>query len=1171
MRNALLFSLALGLTVATVEAKVSKVANPSNLAAATAYSSDRLVQNTVTGTVSDANGPMPGVSVSVVGMAGSTRTDADGKFKITAALGATLRFSSVGYVSQDAKVVGNTLNVVLKEEDNALEEVVVVGYGQQKKAHLTGAVSSIGGDEIFASRPIPDVARGLQGAIPGLSVVVNGGEVGSDPIMKIRGQVGSVNGNSNPLILVDNVEIPSIQFVNPDDVESVTVLKDAASTSIYGSKAAFGVILITTKKGSKTEKTEVTYSNNFILQSPVVKPDMAGIEALEYTVDAHENMKAAGPAGGFWRVNRNSLERIRKWQELYSGKVGATDEVLYNRDWYVEGGQKFGVRLYDPVDLMIKDRTFSHKHNLSLNGRTGNTTYHLGLGYLGQEGMMKPAKHDDYRRLTPTLNISSQVNDYLTVRGGVMYAEGTKRYPNSLYVAGKDPFEADPWLYMYRWSRLFPVGVQQAGHDIFDPVYSARTAPTATDNKKYTSLNLGTTIDVTKNWNIVADYTYAVQNSSLFRATPYVRTRSMWDTATDPLVDENGNFLMVDEEGRVVDSGGEPGRQFVMRDHVAKEDTYVSEIGNSNKRHTLNAFTTYNLNIDQSHTFKFMLGTNIVSYENKYALRQKGEFILNDGSNPQFNYATGTEVVKGDFEWDSQVGFFGRVNYAFKDKYLFEVNLRRDGSSKFPKHLKWRSFPSLSAGWVLTNENFMQAVNPVLSFAKIRGSWGVIGDQSVANNLYIPEMDIKQNEWLTGGSSTVKAYQLGTPPPVSANIRWQDIEQFNIGADLRFFGNKLGVTADWYERNTNDMLVGGQVLPTTYGRDLVNYANTAPVGNYGTLRTRGWELSIDYTHRFESGLRINAMANMADATSVTVKGADWNTPWEDRLLSGTFSTGRRYGDVYGFITDRLYQAEDFMYDSNGDFLTTQIIRDGTSKTMYMLAGENPVYQPYFQDGGPVMMISPGDVKFVDVNGDGYIDNGKGTNGDPGDRVVIGNTTPRYQYGLRLGADFKGFDFSIFVQGVGKRDIWGAGQLAIPGFSAKEGSMPVAIASDYWRADRTDAFYPRAWDLGGSNEGYVMRAQSRYMLDMSYIRIKNITLGYALPTNLMKKIHLSNARIYLSMENMLTFDKLRGLPIDPESISGVSMLRENSTQYNLGRTGTSNPTFRSASMGVQISF
>ena len=383
MRNTLLFSIALGLAV-SAEASTAKVASATNLHAATAYSNSRLVQNTVEGTVSDLNGPIGGVTVSVVGTPGSAITDANGKFRINAPLGSTLRFSSIGYASKDVRVSSNTINVTLDEEDNSLEEVVVVGYGTQRKEHLTGAVSSVNVEEVMGSRPIPDAGRGLQGAVPGLSVVIPSGEVGSDPVMKIRGQIASIQGSSNPLILVDNVEVPSINMINPSDIESISVLKDAASSSIYGSKAAFGVILITTKKGSKSDSHNVTYSNNLSLQSPFKPIEIAGIDGLEYTLEAHENQQQAGPAGGFWRVNRESLERVREWQQKYGGIIGDHDPVVYGRDWYFDGTDKFGLRIYDPASVMIKDNAFSHLHNLGLNGKSGNTTYNLSAGYLGQ-------------------------------------------------------------------------------------------------------------------------------------------------------------------------------------------------------------------------------------------------------------------------------------------------------------------------------------------------------------------------------------------------------------------------------------------------------------------------------------------------------------------------------------------------------------------------------------------------------------------------------------------------------------------------------------------------------------------------------------------------------------------------------------------------------------------
>lgn len=1153
MRKSLLFSVALGV-VLSADFKTVKADGYFNSSAATSYLSSKTLQSTVQGTVNGADGPLAGITVSVVGTSISTMTDANGKYTISAPISSVLRFSSIGYKSKDVTVSSNTVNIRLDVDDSSLESVVVVGYGQQKKAHLTGAVTSVDVNKTFGNRPIPDVGRGLQGAVPGLSVVIPSGEVGSDPIMKIRGQVGSIRGSSTPLILVDNVEIPSINMINPNDIESISVLKDAASSSIYGSKAAFGVILITTKKGANTESANVTYSNNFIWQSPFNDIDVAGVDGLEYSLDAHENMKQAGPAGGFWRIDRTSLEKIKEWQQKYAGVVGDNDPVLYGRDWTWDGTQKFGYRIYDPVKAMIKDNAFSHIHNLGLNGRSGNTSYNLSIGYLGQNGMMKPAQHDDFKRYTPSLTLNTKVNDYVTLRGGVRYADATKRSPNSLSVDG---FTSDPWLYLYRWSRLFPIGVKENGQDIIDPEFSARSSHDKINAKRFLNLNFGTTVNITKNWDVQGDYAFQTENNAETSSLPYIQGKTHW-YGVNNLNDADGNRIYVDENGQQVTTGGMPAFEFPMTDHTLKTNTNYYQFGLKSKRHTFNAVTNYNLDLGD-HQMKFLLGTNIVAYNWTSHYANRTNLINND--NPQFNFATGIQESGGGANWDSQAGFFGRINYVYKDKYLFETSLRRDGTSKFPPHLRWRWYPSVSGGWVISNESFMEALNPVLSFAKLRASWGSIGDQSVPNSIYVPTMTIGQNSWVSTAGQ--QFYQMGTPASVSRNITWQDIEHLNIGADFRLFNNKLGLTAEWYQRSTKNMIVGGKTLPATYG-------TSAPEGNFGNLRTRGWEVAVDFNHQFDNGLKLSANANIADAITIITKGADWNTPWENRSLSTVYSTGRRYGDVYGFVTDRLFQAEDFVYDDNGAFVQTNIIYNGTSKRTNMLAGDNPVYQTYFEDGNQTLLISPGDVKFKDVNGDGYIDAGKSTNGDPGDRVVIGNITPRYEFGFRLGAEYKGFDLSVFLQGVGQRKIWGSGQLAIPGFFAKEGAMPQAIAGDYWKADRTDAFYPRAWNLGGANEGYVMRAQSKYMLDMSYLKIKNITFGYNVAPSVLSRIKLSSARIYVSLENYFTFDKLRGLPIDPEAISGESMLKTGGG-YNLGRTGTSNPSFKSASVGLQIGF
>lgn len=1110
---------------------------------------------TITGIVTDANGEtIIGANIVEVGTSNGTITDIDGRFSLRVADNASIRITYIGYLPQTINTAGRTsLNIKLEEDSKALDEVVVVGYGIQKKENLTGAVSTVNVEETMGSRPIPDLGRGLQGTVPGLSIVVPSGEVGSDPIMKIRGQVASIEGSSAPLILVDNVEIPSIQYINPNDIETITVLKDAAASSIYGAKAAFGVILITMKKGAKTETTNITYTTNLSWQQPFKKIELAGIEGLEYTLDAHKNMKAGGPAGGFWRINDESLQKIKEWQTLYGSTVKNSDPVLYGRDWIFENGEKYGYRIYDPVEAMIKKSAFSQNHNLSLNGRRSDTSYNLSIGYLGQEGMMKPANHDDYRRFTGNLNISTKITDFLTVRGGARYSDATKRYPNS---PSAWAFAADPWLYLYRWSRLFPIATTEHGQEIHDPYWDTKNTNDVIKRDRYLNLNVGTTIDITSNWNVEADYAYTSEMKPFMTSLPVSTALEHW-YAPVAWTDETGDRVYVDETGQITKDGGMPAYRFYTSNYITENQSYFYQSSYLSDKNTFNIYSTYNLNLQERHKLKFMMGSNVVSYKWNSHVSQRTNLL--DSNNPQFAFTEGEKNVDGDAYWDSQVGFFGRVNYSLNDKYLLEANLRYDATSKFPTHIRWKWYPSFSGGWIITNEEFMNPLQPVLSFAKLRASWGSIGDQSVANDLYVPTMALGDNSWLR--SDGKQFYQLGTPTPVAFDITWQDIESLNIGLDLRLFKDKLGFVFEWFQRDTKNMIIPGETLPATFGAG-------APQGNYGNLRTRGWEIAADFQHRFGNGLNIRVNANISDAITNITKGADWNTPWENRNIHNTFTTGKRYGDIYGYVTDRLYQKEDFVYDENGNILQTVIIWEGTEKRTNQLAGNNPIYQTAFEDGNQVLLVSPGDVKFVDVNGDGYITEGKNTFGDPGDQVVIGNFTPRYEYGLRLGVDYKNFDASIFFQGVGKRKIWGSGQLAIPGYFSKEGAMPKAIAENYWREDRTDAFYPRAWNLNGANEGFVMRKQTRYLLDMAYLKIKNITLGYSLPKHVAKNIHLSDARIYVSLENFITFDKLRGLPIDPETISGHSILREGGG-YNNDRTGTGNPSFKSASIGIQI--
>ncbi len=1108
-------------------------------------------KRTLTGTVRDkATGEsLIGVTILEKGTTTGTVTDAAGNFSISVSPESVLVVSFIGMNSKEIKP-GKSTNLVIDLESSfqVVDEVVVVGYGQQKKANLTGAVASVD-TKVLEARPIADVGRGLQGTTPGLSVVIPSGEVGSDPIMKIRGQLGSLQGGSSPLILMDNVEIPSIQMVNPDDIESISVLKDAASSSIYGAKAAFGVILIITKKGAKTESVNVTYSSNLSFQNISKKMEMGQLDALEYSVSAFERVGGT-VAGAFWQITREGFDKAKIWKDKYGSVVKPNDPMLYGRDWYVDAnGRKIGLRTYNPYDYMVKEWTPTQTHNFSVNGKSGKTDYNISLGYLGQSGMVKPAKKDDFKRYNGAVRLGTEINSWLKVNAGMMYSKRMKQYAYAT-----NSTTADPWLYLYRWGSTYPFTTED-GDPLRSPASEVAQANTANQETNYTSMNGGFTITPLKDWKINFDYTHANQEYITERPGTRYTARDTWSAAVAKN-DASGNRIYMNDAGEVVTStatGAMPAYQLVMSQYTAvgANPDHVYRYSKNDQWNTININTTYDWKLANDHQFKFMAGLNKVSYVYAYNWSQTTQLI--DYTNAQFDLATGTQTTSGGEYWESQLGFFGRVNYNFKEKYLFEANLRYDGTSKFPTDLQWRYFPSFSAGWRVNEESWMEFSKPVLSTLKLRGSWGTIGDQTVSNSLYVPTMSGSFNNFLIGGA---KLYQFGTPGAVSANVTWQDITTLDLGGDARFLKNSLGISFDWYRRDTENMIVPQEGIPATYGTG-------APQSNYGSLRTDGIELSIDYSHRFKNGVGVNFVAALADAkTTITKYGSTQSID--------SWYVGKTYGEIWGYETDRLYQKEDFAYDAAGKFITV------TSKDGFpvnQLSDPNAPTQGKFQAGN--FKFGPGDVKFKDLNGDGIITPGnrllKNTTGvaDYGDLKKIGNSTPRYQYSFRAGADYKGFDASVFIQGVGQRDVWGDGFLVIPGYNSSDGAIPQAIAGNFWRTDRTDAFYPAPYNQAGSGTTLNMQVQSRYLLDMSYLRIKNITVGYSLPSSIIKKIKVSKLRVYVALENFFTFDHLGTLPVDPEEIEGYSMW--NTSNYNAGRTGVSIPTYKSSSVGIQLNF
>ena len=547
---------------------------------------------TVTGTVVDSKGePLVGVSVIEKGTMNGVITDSKGHFSISVEYGATLSVSSIGYAETEVKATSGSLNITLEDDSELLSEVVVVGYGSQKRASLTGSVAVVDVNKTLDSRPIADVGRGLQGSVPGVNIRIPTGEVGSDPIINIRGQIGSISGNNSPLILLDNVEIPSIQMVNPDDIQSISVLKDAAASSIYGAKAAFGVILITTKNGVGKDKIEVTYSDNFSWQNTAKKIEIGGLGALKYTLDAQQNMGAAMPAGGFWRISPESYEKAVEWQKMYGGKVKNGDPVVYGRDWYYDGTNKYGYRLYDGAKAMIREWAPSQSHNVSISGTSGKTSYNVGLGYLSQNGMAKTAKHDDFTRYNSSISVTSEINKYLSVRASSIFSDRNKRYP------GTGTTVADPWLYLYRWSPLFPIGVKENGNNLREAAYELGAANTDNLRNKYFNVNLGATVNITRNWDVKFDYTYDHRTQEKNASSSQFEGGQMWYSPTEWFA-ADGSRVYVNGAGEIVDASAEgamPGFCFPVQ-------KYYSIVSNSEiMRYRYSSSTKTINNIGRAH------------------------------------------------------------------------------------------------------------------------------------------------------------------------------------------------------------------------------------------------------------------------------------------------------------------------------------------------------------------------------------------------------------------------------------------------------------------------------------------------------------------------------------------------------------------------------------------
>lgn len=1077
----------------------------------------------VSGRILDSSGqPVPGASIIEKGTTNGVNTDIDGKFTISVKSGSSLEVSCIGYETVSVAASEN-LSVTLKEDTQFLDEVVVVGFGTQKKVNMTGSVAAVDVDKAFGSKPITDVSKGLQGVVPGLSITYNSNDLNASPTMKIRG-TGSINGDNTPLILLDGVEVPDLSFVNPDNIKSISVLKDAASASIYGSRAAWGVVLITSKDGSAVkDKVSITYSNNFSWNQPIGLPkyitDKEGVLAqLEEGMLAQKNVDGSR-IEAFGMYYDTIGKGITTWFDKYSGNL-SNPVYKYGEDYEFIEGTPYYYRVSDPNKEIFKT-SFSQTHNLSVTGNTGKTNYNIGLGYTMNDGTLKAAKKNDVKRYNLNLSTNTQVKNWLNIGTKVMYVEKEYEYP---YGYSQSKGATGLLYYVMRFPTFFPFGISD-GSKLADGTYASDSAATGeglyfrhgnayvanesicSSKDQYLTLGGNVRINLAPGLSFYGDYTrgrYNYENRSM-RQPYYVAN---WSFPKKAAVTTN-DFL---------------------------ERTYVSKITN-----TYNAYFDYLFDIQKQHNFAIKVGANAedLRYDNQ-SVKVNG---VQDVEHPTLNLTDGKNegIVDESLRHRATAGFFGRINYNYKEKYLLELNGRYDGSSSFRTGKQWAFFSSASAGYRISEEKFWTNIKPYVPTLKVRASYGSVGNQALESWYpYISTMATETVSWI--GTDMNQVSTTTTPSAVNPDMTWEKIRTLDIGFDAGFFNNELNVTFDWYQRRNVGMLVAGN--------EIVRYAGiaVAPLENGGDMKTNGWELQIDYNHAFNKDFAIYGTFTLSDAKSEITK---WNNT--TGALNSWYK-GKKLGEIWGFETDRYFNSSD-------------VNPDGTLKT-------GTPDQSYLQNGS--FRFGAGDIKYKDLYKDGKIDTGKGTIDDHGDLKRIGNQLPRYEYSLRVGAMLKGFDVEVLLQGVGKRDMWSTSSLFIPHAAGAQMNI-FENQLDYWTESNQNARFPRPYINGafGSLSGLPGNSgcnnfapQTKYLNNLAYLRVKNFTVGYTLPQNLTRKIFVEKLRFYFSAQNLFTFDHIDGV-MDPECTGGSSKSYTNGMDMTMA--GRAMPFNRQWSCGLQITF
>ncbi len=1052
--------------------------------------------------------PLIGVSIRVEGSTTGGTTDADGMFRLHVPQGeTTLIVSYVGYLTDRVKVKPDEDNLVIYMQEDAilLDEAVVIGYGTQKKVNLTGAVATVGSEKL-ENRATLSLASMLQGSVAGLNVTTSSGVPGSSPSINVRGTT-SIN-STGPLILIDGA-IGELNRINPNDVESISVIKDASAAAVYGARAAFGVILVTTKSGTANEgKATVRYNGRMGWQAPTTSTDYetTGYWSV-YTVNTFWQAKNGTNYVDYTGYDMQQLlARINDKTENPDRPWVVEDTRNGRRQWVYYGN-------YDWWHMLYNDNRPTQQHSISLSGGTKDVKYLVSGAYDYQKGILKQ-NPDTYRKYNLRSKIDFTINRYATLSNntaffGSQYTfQGNGSIDDTMGYSGRHALACFPmqnpdgsWLYSTPYLNYKVAN----GRHIILGEGSHRNTDRANDFQNTTRL----VITPWKPISLTADFTYRLyQTRNTHRA--------------------NNLYYREVPDGPLLSYATGAGLN------------KLSESVNTRNYYSANVYANYDdtFGKNNAHHVSGVIGFNYETMRLKN-ISASGENLtstsLDDldlvGQNANGEVLTG--VGGGQNEY-ALAGFFGRVNYDYKGRYLFEASGRYDGSSRFAAGSRWGFFPSGSVGWRISEEPFFKPLSRYVDNLKLRASFGSLGNQNVSS--YYTYMRLIAVNDFAGysfgeGSAMAKYSTLGAP--VSSDLTWETAQQWDFGFDLTMLKNRLNITVDGYIRNTLDMLTDGIELPSVFGASV-------PDMNTANLRTKGYEIALSWRDQFSLGSRpieYSLGFNISNYRSYITKYDN-----KDKTFAKSYYEGMRIGDIWGFATDGLFATDEEAreYANSVDL-------------SYMVDGLT---------GG----WKAGDIKFVDLDGDGEVSIGSNNVNDPGDRKILGNSLPSLSYGFTGSIRAYGFDASVFFQGTGNHywypdghmmSFWGPYSYPYQTFLQKN------FMNKVWTEDNTDAYFPRAMAYS-TTSGPMSKVNDRYLQNIRYMRLKNLTVGYTIPVNLTKKIGVEQARIYFSGENLFYWSPLKKITayVDPEAAIERSNTTYNETFY---------PWQKTFMFGVDITF